>query len=112
MAPSNTDTRAYDRQSAITNFIYFLAPKGLLAQARERRVLSPKAQKRRDAVNDLIYPFRPKSTPALAPQEPSVAEEVKATPGGVKKRVKKGRFALDEAIATPNDDEMKGSNPK
>jgi len=103
-------------ESAFINFLYFFVPKARLDREREKRVLSEKDRKRREAVNDLIYPFRAKSAPAPAPapakEEPIAAEEVKATPEASKKKGKRVRFAMDEPETTPEDDRMKGTSPK
>ncbi len=112
MAPSNQATNAAAKQTALVNFLYFLAPKTLLAREREKRMLSPKAKKKREAVNAIIYPFRPRPAPAPASGEPSVTEEVGAAPEGVKEKVKRVRFVLEEPTAADDEDEMEGSSPK
>ncbi len=75
MSPFTTATTANnelarEKQAALVNFLYFLAPRKLLEQERERRVLTPAARQRREAVLDIIYPFRPKRVPAPPPPPP------------------------------------------
>lgn len=79
MPPSSPErfiAQAKDR--AILNFLFFLKPRTSPSDGK-KPALSAEAKKRRDAVQDLIYPWRAKSGTSSAREETSVADESKAT---------------------------------